>query len=136
MDGGVRRLAVVNVTGATDERDVAYAFVRREYAFDDIAEENVDGTALHPLRPFIVCSVLSLREFIEQFPFLSKRQLDVIGNMHDIQFRSRLTIRLRVDALHRHARTSSCAQILYKFRALDRPCTVNLLRLRMTPVIP
>ena len=30
MDGGVRRL-VVDVTSASDERDAAYAFVRRVY---------------------------------------------------------------------------------------------------------
>ena len=35
MDGGVRRL-VVDVPDASDERDVAYAFVRREYAFEGI----------------------------------------------------------------------------------------------------
>ena len=34
MDGGVHRL-VVDVTGVSDERDVAFAFVRHEYALKE-----------------------------------------------------------------------------------------------------
>ena len=43
MHGGGYRL-VVDVTGS----DVAYTFVRREYAFEGISEEDIDGAALHP----------------------------------------------------------------------------------------
>ena len=118
MDSSARRL-VVDVTGASDERDVAYAFARREYAFDGICENNIDEAGLPG--PFVVCSVLSLREFIEQFPPLSKRELSLIANRHGIRLMSRLTIRMRKDALRRHVCVSHCAQVLYRFRALDRP---------------
>ena len=43
MDSDVHRL-VVDVTDAGDERDVAYVLVRRDYAFEGIAEEDIDGT--------------------------------------------------------------------------------------------
>ena len=36
MDGGARRL-VMDVTGASDDVDIAYAFARREYAFEKIS---------------------------------------------------------------------------------------------------
>jgi len=66
------RHLVVDVTNVSDERDVTYAFVRREYAFEGVTEEDIDGTTLYPWGPFIVCTVCSLKEFIEQFPFLGK----------------------------------------------------------------
>ena len=52
-----------------------------------------------------MCSVLSLREFIEWLPFPSKEEMSAIANKHDIEFfRSRLTIiRLHMEALHHHA---------------------------------
>ena len=71
MDSGVCCL-VVDVTNVSDESDIAYAFVRREYAFEGIAEDDVDRATLYPRGPFIVCTILSLREFIEQFLFLGK----------------------------------------------------------------
>ena len=76
MDGGVRRL-VVDVTGTSDGRDVAYAFVRCEYAFEGISED-IDGVALHPPGPFIVCAVLSQGIYRAQFPGLGKRELSLI----------------------------------------------------------
>ena len=48
---------VVDVTGASDERDVAYAFARREYTVNGISENDTDGAALPG--PFVVCAVLS-----------------------------------------------------------------------------
>ena len=74
---------------------------------------------------YMVCMILSLREFIEQFPRLSKRELSLIANRHGIEFRSRLTTRMRKDALRRHACVPHCAQVLYKFRVLDRPQKVT-----------
>ena len=52
---------VVDVTDEGGKRDVAYiAFVR--YAFEGISEEDIDKG--YPRGPFIVCMVLSFREFI------------------------------------------------------------------------
>ena len=33
-----------NVTDVGDERDVAYALVQRDYAFEGISEEDIGGT--------------------------------------------------------------------------------------------
>ena len=117
MNSGVRRL-VVDVIRASDDRDVAYAFARREYAFEGICEDDTDGVVLPG--PFVVCEVVSLREFIEQFPRLSKREMSLIANRHGMQFRTRLTTKMRKDALRRHACVPHCAQVLYRFRVLDR----------------
>ena len=54
MNSGVHRL-VVDVIRASDDRDVAYAFARREYAFEGICEDDTDGVVLPGL--FVVCSV-------------------------------------------------------------------------------
>ena len=52
---------------------VAYAFAQREYAFEGISEEDIDSStlsgAIHSVHNH------SLREFIEQFPYLGKREL-------------------------------------------------------------
>ena len=50
MDGDVRRL-VVDVTDVGDKRDVACAFVRRDYAFEGISKEDIEGTTIYPSRP-------------------------------------------------------------------------------------
>ena len=118
MDSGVRRL-VVDVTDVSDKSVITYAFVQREFAFEGIAEDDVDEATLYPWGPFIVCTVLSLREFIEQFPFLGKRELNVITKKHGIDFRSHLTIRMHNDALCRHACVPLCGWVLYKFRLLN-----------------
>ena len=70
MDNGVRRF-VADLTNGGDEREVAYTFVRREYAFEQIPEEDMDRAALYPQELFIISIILSRREFIEQPPFLS-----------------------------------------------------------------
>ena len=46
MDGDVGHM-VMDVTGASDDINIAYAFVQRAYAFEGIFEEDVDGVALH-----------------------------------------------------------------------------------------
>ena len=120
MDSGVRRL-VVDITNMSDKSVIAYAFVRREFAFEGIAEDVVDEATLYPRGPFLVCTVLSLREFIEQFPFLGKQELNVIAKKHGIKFRSCLTIRMHIDALRRHACVPLCGRVLYKFQPLNRP---------------
>ena len=43
----------------------------------------------------------------------------MITKKHGIEFRSRLTIRMRNDALHCHACVPLCGQVLYKFRPLN-----------------
>ena len=45
IDGDVRRL-VVDVTDLNDERDITYAFVRREYTFEGISGDDIDGATL------------------------------------------------------------------------------------------
>ena len=42
MEGDVRRL-VVDVTDLNDERDITYSFVRREYTFEGISRDDIDG---------------------------------------------------------------------------------------------
>ena len=90
------------------------AFFRREYAFEGISEEDADGTTLYPRGPFLVCTVPSLREFIDHFPFLWKPE-GLITNKHGVT--------MHKDALRRYACIPDCTQMLYKFRALDRPRT-------------
>ena len=120
MDGGVRRL-VVDVISESDGMNVGYAFVRREHAFEGFFEEDIDDSSLYPRGPLMVCTIDSLREFIEQFPFLRKPELALIAEKHGIRFKSRLTVTMRKDALRRHTCVPECAQLLYIFRALDRP---------------
>ena len=43
MDSDVCRL-VVDVADVGDEKDVPYALVQRDYAFEGISEEDIDGT--------------------------------------------------------------------------------------------
>ena len=99
---------------------VAYAFAQREYAFEGISEEDIDSStlsgAIHSVHNH------SLRKFIEQFPYLGKRELGSIAIEHGIQFRTRLVaIAMRMDALRGHACVPDRVQVLYKFSALDRP---------------
>ena len=58
MDDDVRRL-VVDVTDVGDERNVACAFVRHDYAFEGISEEDIDRSTLYPWGSSIVCTILS-----------------------------------------------------------------------------
>lgn len=116
IDSGVRRL-LVDVTSASDDMGVAHAFARREYAFEGIVEEDVDATTLDRHGLYIVCTIVSPREFIEQ--------LGLISNKHVVQFSSRLTTQMRKDALRRHVCGAHCVQVLYRFRQLYRPRKVT-----------
>ena len=124
MDSGARRL-VVDVTDESDDGIVAYAFLRREFAFVGIADEVLGNNMLYPSGPFVVCRVHCLREFIEQFPYLSKRELRLVAAAHGIKFRSRITIMMCKDALRRHECRPDCADIVYKFCTLKRRRDVN-----------
>ena len=65
MDDGVHCL-VLDVTYESDKGGVAYiTFVQCEYAFERIFEEDIDRS--YSRGPFIVCTALSLREFIDFF---------------------------------------------------------------------
>ena len=119
MDSGARRL-VVDVTDESDDGIFAYALLRREFAFVGIADEHVDGNMLYPSGPFLVCKAFSLRQFIEQFPYLSKRELGWIAAAHGVKYRSRLSIRSCKDALRCHACHPDCTGVVYKFRTLKR----------------
>jgi len=81
MDSGVRRL-VVDVTDESDDGIVAYAFLQREFAFVGIADEVLGIDMLYPSGPFVVCRVHCLREFIDQFFYLSKRELRLVAAAH------------------------------------------------------
>ena len=134
MDNGAHRL-VLDVTDGCDDRIVVYAFLRREYAFVGIAEDVVDSNLLYPSGHFLICSVCSLREFVEQFPYLSKRELSLIAAAHGIKYRSRLSIKMCKDALRRHACRPDCAAVAYKFRTLKRPREVTFVEPDLEPMI-
>lgn len=134
MDSGARRL-VLDVTEESDEGIVSYAFLWREYAFVEIAENVVDSNLLYPSGQFLICSVCSLREFVEQFPYLSKRELSLIAAPHGIKFRSRLTIKMCKDALRRHTCRTDCAGVVYKFRTLTRARAVAFVEPDPEPMI-
>ena len=89
-----------------------------EFAFVGIADEVLDSNMLYPSGPFLVCSVHCLREFIEQFPYLSKRELTLVAATHGIKYRDRLTIMMCKDVLQRHTCRPDCAEVVYKFHTL------------------
>jgi len=119
MDSSARRL-VVDVTDESDDGIVAYAFLRREFAFVGIVDEVLGIDMLYPSGPFVVCRVHCLREFIEQFFYLSKRELRLVAAAHGIKYRSQVTILMCKDALRCHACRPDCAEVIYKFRTLKR----------------
>ena len=91
-----------------------------EFAFVGIADEVLDSNMFYPSGPFLVCSVHCLREFIEQFPYLSKRELTLVAATHGIKYRDRLTIMMCKDVLRCHTCRPDCAEVVYKFHTLKQ----------------
>ena len=76
MDSGTRRLVVVDVTdGNNGWNHCVFAFV---------------VTVVLTVTLFILACTHPLREFMEQFPYLSKRELRSIAAAHGIKYRSHL----------------------------------------------
>ena len=62
------------------------------------------GTVVLTVTFFILACTHSLREFMEQFPYLSKRELGSIAAAHGINYRSHLIMMMCKDALRLNMR--------------------------------
>lgn len=70
----------------------------------------------------MICAFVSVSEFIEQFPCLSKREVTLIANKHEIEFRSCLTTRMRKDVFRRHTCVPPRCSGFVQVTCMDRQC--------------
>ncbi|KIO10509.1 hypothetical protein M404DRAFT_21440 [Pisolithus tinctorius Marx 270] len=116
MDSGVRRLCV-DIAGVSDVGAISYEILRREFTFECVAVHyDLSVGSLYPTGSLLVCSSGSLRELVEQFPFLTVNNLKAIAEFHAVVLSSELWRAMCVDALRIHECGTTCPSLLRLFR--------------------
>ncbi|KAI6143125.1 hypothetical protein BKA82DRAFT_35555 [Pisolithus tinctorius] len=118
MDSGVR-LLYIDVAGVGDDAAISYEFVHQEYMLKHVTVQNdVSERTVYPASSLLVCHASSVREFVEQYPFLGLKVLKSIADHHNVVLHDRLRRQLCVDALRGHTCLVTCTSLLYVFRQL------------------
>ncbi|KAI6145136.1 hypothetical protein BKA82DRAFT_4016616 [Pisolithus tinctorius] len=124
----------VDVVGGEDRTSVSYATLRENYIFAGFAQESRTLPRDRLQRGTMIAVASSLKEFIEEFQFLTRVDLLSICDRHCIAVGNRLCLKGLRDVLRVHACTGECHAAPYAFRQLSQRRRVHSNVHKVAPV--